>query len=284
VYQNYQSNMVSLELEARLDNLLATAQAETAHIDLFLPINIQEREECPICMIPLPLSESELTFMTCCGKKICMGCTWKEVKNSEKKGLRFEEQICAFCRRPEDENPIKSLKKLMKKKNPTAFIRMGIHYKEGDGVFQSDTKALEMFICSAELGHADAYSAIGIWYQGLGTVLERDLSKAVAFDKVAAKKGAVIAHLTLAHFYTNTGDNNKRIKHLTVAARAGDKDAMGKLMDAYRDKQISKEELSQTLRASQASINEMKSKDRDDASLLEEARQKGEAPPAHLLM
>lgn len=56
-----------------------------------------------------------------------MGCTWKEVKNSEKKGLSFEEQICAFCRRPEDENPIKSLKKLIKKKNPTAFIRMGIH-------------------------------------------------------------------------------------------------------------------------------------------------------------
>ena len=44
--------MVSLELEARLDNLLSTAQAETANIDLFAPI--QEKEECPICLIPLP--------------------------------------------------------------------------------------------------------------------------------------------------------------------------------------------------------------------------------------
>ena len=272
--------MVSLELEARLDNLLSTAQKETEDIDLFA--TIAEREDCPICMIPLPLSESELTFMTCCGKKICMGCTWKEVKNSEKKGLRFEEQICAFCRRPEDENPIKSLKKLTKKKNPTAFIRMGIHYKEGDGDFQSDTKALEMFICSAELGHADAYSAIGIWYQGLGTVLERDLSKALEYYEIAAKKGSVHAHLTLAHLLK--GDNNKRIKHLTVAARAGDKEAMDKLMKFYRDKELSKEELSQTLRAFQASTNEMKSKDRDDARLLEEARQRGEAPPAHLLM
>jgi len=274
--------MVSLELEARLDNLLSTAQKETEDIDLFAPI--AEREDCPICMIPLPLSESELTFMTCCGKKICMGCTWKEVKNSEKKGLRFEEQICAFCRRPEDENPIKSLKKLMKKKNPTAFIRMGIHYKEGDGVFQSDTKALEMFICSAELGHAYAYAAIGIWYKGLGTAVERDMSKAVSFDEVAAKMGSVHAHVMLAHFYTKTGDNNKRIKHLTVAARAGDKDSMDSMMDAYKDKELSKEELSQTLRAFQASTNEMKSKDRDDARLLEEARQRGEAPPAHLLM
>ena len=43
--------MVSLELEARLDNLLATAQEETA--DMFAPI--PEKEECPICLLPLPL-------------------------------------------------------------------------------------------------------------------------------------------------------------------------------------------------------------------------------------
>ena len=43
--------MVSLELEARLDNLLATAQKETADIDLFAPI--PDKNECPMCMIPL---------------------------------------------------------------------------------------------------------------------------------------------------------------------------------------------------------------------------------------
>jgi len=38
--------MPTLELEARVDNLLATAQAETADIDLFAPI--LKRDECPI--------------------------------------------------------------------------------------------------------------------------------------------------------------------------------------------------------------------------------------------
>lgn len=42
--------MPTLELDARLDNLLSTTQAETADIDLFAPI--QEREECPICLLP----------------------------------------------------------------------------------------------------------------------------------------------------------------------------------------------------------------------------------------
>ena len=121
--------MVSLELEARLDNLLSTAQKETEDIDLFA--TIAEREDCPICMIPLPLSESELTFMTCCGKKICMGCTWKEVKNSEKKGLRFEEQICAFCRRPEDENLYQKSEKTNEEEESNCIYKNGYSLQRG---------------------------------------------------------------------------------------------------------------------------------------------------------
>ena len=45
--------MASLELEARLDNLLSTAQEETKDIDLFAPI--PAREECPICLQILPI-------------------------------------------------------------------------------------------------------------------------------------------------------------------------------------------------------------------------------------
>lgn len=62
----------ALELETRLNNILSTAQAETADIDLFAPI--EEREECPLCLVTLPLKESESTFNVCCGKEICCGC------------------------------------------------------------------------------------------------------------------------------------------------------------------------------------------------------------------
>ena len=90
--------MTTLELEARLDNLLSTAKAETADIDLFAPI--QEREECPICMIPLPpLGEKYATFMNCCGKTICQGCLCKDMCNEIGKGKQKHEIICAFCRK-----------------------------------------------------------------------------------------------------------------------------------------------------------------------------------------
>ena len=47
-----------LELKARLDNLLATAQEETK--DIFAPIT--KKEECPMCLIPLPFNEGEIMF------------------------------------------------------------------------------------------------------------------------------------------------------------------------------------------------------------------------------
>ena len=81
-YQNNKQNMSSLELEARLNNLLSTAQTETADSDIFAPI--PEREECPICLIPLPLVECEISFYACCGKSICRGCTWKHMLSDMK--------------------------------------------------------------------------------------------------------------------------------------------------------------------------------------------------------
>lgn len=52
---------------------------------------------------------------------------------------------------------------------------------------------------------------------------------------------------------------------MKVAASAGDKEEMDRLMRFYKGKLLSKEGLTQTLRAFQNSKNAMKSKDRDDA-------------------
>eukprot|EP00956_Cyclotella_meneghiniana_P022401 scaffold42413_cov23-Cyclotella_meneghiniana.AAC.2 len=35
-----------------------------------------KKEECPICMIPLPCDDNECTYMACCGKLICEGCRY----------------------------------------------------------------------------------------------------------------------------------------------------------------------------------------------------------------
>lgn len=260
-------------VEARLDNLLATAQKDTADIDLFAPI--PEREECPICLLPLPLKERDIVFMsTCCGKNICHGCFYKTSMIELEKNGNIVEQKCAFCCLPmmnkESKNMIKCLKRLMKKNNPIAFVQMATRYREGDGVFQSDTRALEMLIKAAELGHVDAYGMIGVYYRE-GWVVEVDHYKMLAYYEVAAKKGSIPAHQELASLQERKGNRDKSIKHCIVAAGAGDQPAMDILMKMYRDKLLLKEHLAQILRAHQTSINGMKSKDRDEAKAMQKS-------------
>lgn len=128
-----------LELEARLDNLLATAQTETADIDLFAPIVVKEREECPICMIPLPIDEDlGCVFYACCGKMICNGCIHAQTMNDRKSRVPNHKKKCAFCCKISPKNDIKQLKKLMKRdNNPMAFCCMAALYKTGAGVLQT---------------------------------------------------------------------------------------------------------------------------------------------------
>jgi len=212
--------MAILELEARLNNLLSTAQAETKNIDIFAAM--PEREECPICMIPFPFEDNQSAFSPCCGKVICMGCTHKsffiEAMNGD------DESKCAFCRQTSSENYIKGLKKAMKNNNPHAFVQMGSNYQLGTDVLQSDTRSLQMRIRAAELGVSNAYAVIGMHYEdGLG--IEQDLSKALAFYEVAAKKGSTRAHIDLAEYHGGNGDIQRSIEHLKVAANAGCQEA-----------------------------------------------------------
>ena len=249
--------MATLELQARIDNLLATAQTETADIDLLAPIT--EREECPICMLPLPLRDDEIVFMACCGKTICLGCSYKQKINDRENRVPKHKEKCAFCCQVSPSNTVKALKKLMKKNNSNAFMIMASHYKDGDGVMQSDTRVLDMYIHAAELGDTRAFGMIGQYY-----FTTQNTSKAVEFWEVAAKKGSYYAHSLLASLDDMNGNRDGCNKHLRVAASAGHKGSIDYLMANYKRKLVSKEDLAKTLRAYQASTNEMKSRDRDD--------------------
>ena len=141
-------------------------------------------------------------------------------------------------------------------------MKMAINYRDGEGVFQSDTRSLEMRICAAELGNAKAHGLIGYHYDN-GIAVEEDKSKALAYYEVSAKKGSVRGHELLAFYYQKEGNIQTSIEHLKIAASAGYQQSMDCVFAAYKDNSISKEDLAQTLRAYQTSSNETKSKDRD---------------------
>ena len=40
------------------------------------------REECPICMLPLPLDAYQVVYKSCCGKDICDGCIYYAMRET----------------------------------------------------------------------------------------------------------------------------------------------------------------------------------------------------------
>jgi hypothetical protein len=57
------------------------------------------REDCPICMIPLPHDENQSIFITCCGAVICAGCTLAFAQEELRNGKSGAEVgRCPFCK------------------------------------------------------------------------------------------------------------------------------------------------------------------------------------------
>mmetsp|Transcript_15594 Transcript_15594/g.22174 ORF Transcript_15594/g.22174 Transcript_15594/m.22174 type:complete len:137 (+) Transcript_15594:168-578(+) len=69
---------------AELRDELLFKQPESSHLG-----------DCSICFLPLSLSESKCTLVTCCSNLICNGCRYANQIREVKMRL---ENICPFCR------------------------------------------------------------------------------------------------------------------------------------------------------------------------------------------
>ena len=156
-------------------------------------------EDCPICMIRLPLLLTGKTYMNCCGKIICCGCIYAVQSRATKK----EHDICPFCRTPPpgtDEEYIKQYKKRVDLNDALAISCLGNYYSLGQfGLPQNHAKALELWHRAAELGSAEAYFGIAHAFMN-GRGVERDEKMAIYYSELAAMKGSVEARFNLGIF------------------------------------------------------------------------------------
>ena len=96
------------------------------------------REECPICLLPLPFDQGQMTFKSCCGKIICCGCIY--VMDEEARG-RGKISICAFCRETtptSDEEDVELLKKLVATDNAYGYYQLAGYCARGIMGMQQD--------------------------------------------------------------------------------------------------------------------------------------------------
>ena len=112
-------------------------------------------EDCPVCLVPLPLEDKNATYFPCCGKVICTACCKEhsralEITNRKrgKKELPPLEAFCAFCRELINRNEVEhvgQLKKRVDKGDVVATFSMAFWYRDGlEGFPKDEAKALEL--------------------------------------------------------------------------------------------------------------------------------------------
>ena len=109
------------------------------------------KEDCPICLLPMPLSELNCNYEPCCGKFICHGCMDQKIMvGASSKKLSSLIGKCSFCREPtlvSDKEMIARSKKRMAVGDGDAFCFLGMNYHDGLlGLQQSNTKAAELWL------------------------------------------------------------------------------------------------------------------------------------------
>ena len=231
--------------------------------------NPPPKEDCPICMVPMPFTTGlcgvHTTYMPCCGKLLCYGCIMAAVEEMKKGNMK---QLCAFCRIPHPrshKDMVKRIKKRIQVDDALAFLDLGLQYRDGGmGLPQDMNKAMELWSKAAELGSSGAHVCLATAYYK-GEAVEKDTVKGVYHMKLAAIKGDETARHNLGIYAYNNGNFDLAIKHFIIGAKAGNGTSMKLVGEGYKKGLVTKEDYASTLRAHQVSVDEMKSEQRSKA-------------------
>ena len=227
------------------------------------------REDCPICMLPMPYSTGlggvYRAYASCCGKVLCCGCMVAADKEMDKGKIK---ELCSFCRVPlpkSGKEHLKRYKKRMKLNDAEAFFMVGGAYAREELGLQKDmSKALEMWNKSADLGSVSAYYSIGIAYN-IGDGVEKNLCKSIHHWKLAAIGGHEQARQHLGMAEIDSGNIDRAMKHFLISARSGEENSLRAVGDGYKAGRVTKDEYARTLRAHKHTLDEIKSEQRDIA-------------------
>ena len=228
------------EMHSRIEELLERKERELKDVSALA--SFEKQEDCPICLLPLPVNHGETFYRTCCGKTICCGCFIQESKRvSDRSVLK-----CEFCR---EEIPCSE-----DMASPSSIGRCKKRAVNGDlntlcvlGEIMSENndvpKAATYHVQAAELGHAESFCCLAsMYYAGdFGRGKDNDTATAIRLAKVAAKYGRRRAHFmlwtyTMLRARDLKDDSRERyrtceesIKHLVYGASGGNKECMAKL-------------------------------------------------------
>mmetsp|Transcript_17119 Transcript_17119/g.29031 ORF Transcript_17119/g.29031 Transcript_17119/m.29031 type:complete len:303 (+) Transcript_17119:67-975(+) len=260
---HYCSNNCEQDHLSQHEQLCKERAAELRDEILFKQPESSDLGDCPICCLPLSLDRNLSILNECCGKLVCVGCDYANLKRELQGRLQPK---CLFCRQPmkknvEERERNTRMMKRVEANDPVAIYEMGKNrYFEGD--YKS---AFKYFSKAAGLGDAEAHYLLSVMYRK-GDNVEKDEKKEVYHLEEAAIGGHPKARHNLGFVELKNGRHARAVKHLIIAANLGHYKATRALKLCYAEGHVSKEVFAAALRAHQAAVDATKSPQREEAA------------------
>ncbi|EJK67904.1 hypothetical protein THAOC_10990 [Thalassiosira oceanica] len=221
-----------------------------------------EKDDCPICQLPLQLDVKRSVFNPCCMKRMCNGCVFA----ARKRGM----WDCPFCRAPtpDEEQVLTMIRKRVAAGDPVATWNLGAQYFLGEYGLEKDVaRAIELYERAAELGLKEAHFNLGVLYVN-GAEVEKDMAKAFLHYEAAAMCGHVSVRFNLGTMECNEGNYDLALQHMMISAKLGHDSSLSFVKAAFMDGLATKADYAAALRGYQSAIEEMSSPDRAEAKTL----------------
>ena len=238
-------------------------------------------EDCPVCFVPLPLSENKSTSWVCCGKLICNGCAAENMRAERvinakraKKKLPPLDHACPFCR-----STLKTTKsqfeELIRKGDGRTAYNLAFKYRNGDArsnIPKDEAKALELIHHAADdLGFPVAIKELGhMYYDGVNGI-PKDKVKGRKYLEDGTKMNNVPARSILGDIEAQDDNIDLAIRHWKLAAGAGCEFSVKMLWKFFYNGALEKAELEKTLRAHKEACDSMNSVERGRYALWKKA-------------
>ena len=225
------------DIDARIDALIERMEEETQDLDVFSPL--EEREDCPICFLQLPQNINQTQYYSCCGKTVCIGCSFMFNTKPHQVG----QKACPFCRSTSTtKESMEALQRRIESDGDISAMATMVCIYMDQGCIDD---AVKLCVRAAESGNLNSIAMLGLmFFQNEGEEWQGD---AMRLSMIAAKLGSPIAHFALGKSYMKKGSVAIGVKHLAYAAEGGHEESMEELRMVQKSKPevMSNEELEQ---------------------------------------
>ena len=124
--------------------------------------------------------------------------------------------------------------------------------------------AVKLWLEAAELGSIQALYNLGVAHES-GDGVQEDKKKAAQFWSKAAMQGDVKSRQNLGYLEHEKGNHYRAVRHYLISAKLGDERSLETIKKMFMAGIATKEQYTEALVGYQDAVEEMKSRDRDEA-------------------